>query len=122
MSFVEVTKFLLDGFCVSLLIFAVTLLCGAPLGLPIAFCSMSRFKPLKILSKVFVWIVRGIPLMLQIFVIYYVPGLVFDYPLFGRIDRYFLIYYDVENMGRIIAVMIAFLSSISGTLPALIPM
>ena len=45
MSFWEVTLFLLDGFWISLLIFAVTLLCGAPLGLPIAFCSMSRFKP-----------------------------------------------------------------------------
>ena len=42
MSFWEVTLFLWDGFEISLLIFAVTLLCGAPLGLPIAFCSMSR--------------------------------------------------------------------------------
>ena len=64
MSFWEVTAFLLDGFKISLLIFAVTLLCGAPLGLPIAFCSMSRFKPLKYITKIFVWIVRGVPLML----------------------------------------------------------
>ncbi|MDO4743653.1 MAG: ABC transporter permease subunit, partial [bacterium] len=70
MSFLEVTLFLFEGFKISFLIFAVTLLCGAPLGLPIAFCSMSRFKPLKTVSKVFVWIVRGIPLMLQIFIIY----------------------------------------------------
>lgn len=108
MSFLEVTAFLFDGFKISLLIFAVTLLVGAPLGLPIAFCSMSRFKPLKFVTKIFVWIVRGIPLMLQIFVIYYIPGLVFDFPLFGRVDRYFLINYDIKNMGRIIAVMIAF--------------
>ena len=47
MSFWEVTLFLWDGFLISLLIFAVTLLCGIPLGLPIAFCSMSRLKPLK---------------------------------------------------------------------------
>ena len=66
MSFWEVTLFLLDGFWISLLIFAVTLLCGVPLGLPIAFCSMSRLKPLKAVSKVFVWIIRGVPLMLQI--------------------------------------------------------
>ena len=64
MSFLEVTLFLWDGFLISLLIFAVTLICGAPLGLPIAFCSMSRFKPLQAVSKVVVWIVRGIPLML----------------------------------------------------------
>ena len=83
MSFLEVTAFLFDGFLISLLIFAVTLLCGAPLGLPIAFCSMSKIKPLKAISKVFVWIIRGVPLMLQIFIIYYVPGLVFHFPLFS---------------------------------------
>ena len=108
MSFLEVTKFLLDGFWISLLIFAVTLLCGAPLGLPIAFCSMSRFKPIKTISKIIVWIVRGIPLMLQIFIIYYVPGLLFDYQLFGQIDRYMYIEYGIMDMGRIVAVLIAF--------------
>ena len=108
MSFIEVTLKLLDGFGVSLLIFAVTLLCGAPLGLPIAFCSMSRFKPIKTISKIIVWIVRGIPLMLQIFIIYYVPGLLFDYQLFGQIDRYMYIEYGIMDMGRIVAVLIAF--------------
>ncbi len=108
MSFLEVTAFLFDGFKISLLIFAVTLLCGAPLGLPIAFCSMSRFKPIKAISKVFVWIVRGIPLMLQIFIIYYVPGLIFNYQLFGQIDRYMYIEYGVMDMGRVTAVLIAF--------------
>ena len=54
MSFQEVTSFLMDGFWISLTIFAVTLLCGAPLGLPIAFCSMSRFKVVKSISKVIV--------------------------------------------------------------------
>ena len=108
MSFLEVTAFLFDGFEISLLIFAVTLLCGAPLGLPIAFCSMSRFKPIKAISKVIVWIVRGIPLMLQIFIIYYVPGLLFNYQLFGQIDRYMYIEYGIMDMGRIVAVLIAF--------------
>ena len=108
MSFLEVTASLFDGFKISLLIFAVTLLCGAPLGLPIAFCSMSRFKPIKAISKVIVWIVRGIPLMLQIFIIYYVPGLLFDYQLFGQIDRYMYIEYGIMDMGRIVAVLIAF--------------
>ena len=108
MSFLEVTAFLFDGFKISLLIFAVTLLCGAPLGLPIAFCSMSRFKIVKSISKIIVWIVRGIPLMLQIFIIYYVPGLLFDYQLFGKIDRFMFLEYGIADAGRITAVLIAF--------------
>ena len=109
MTFLEVTAFLLDGFKISVFIFAVTLLCGAPLGLPIAFCSMSRFKPLKAVSKVFVWIIRGIPLMLQIFIIYYVPGLLFDKPIFSQIDRYFFMRFQFMDAGRIVAVLIAFI-------------
>ena len=110
MTFWEVTAFLFDGFLISLLIFAVTLLCGAPLGLPIAFCSMSRFKPIKAISKVIVWIVRGVPLMLQIFIIFYLPGLLFkdQVPLFSQIDRYFFINYGISDAGRITAVLIAF--------------
>jgi len=108
MSFLEVTLFLLDGFWISLLIFVVTLLCGAPLGLPIAFCSMSRFRPIRSISKVIVWIVRGIPLMLQIFIIYYVPGLLFQTPLFSQLDRYFFTNYGIADAGRVIAVLIAF--------------
>ena len=109
MSFWEVTQFLFDGFTVSLLIFAVTLLCGAPLGLPIAFCSMSKWKPLKAVSKVVVWIVRGVPLMLQIFIIYYVPGLLFDKPIFSTVDRYIFLNYGIADAGRMVAVMIAFI-------------
>ena len=108
MSFLEVTAFLFDGFKISLLIFAVTLLCGAPLGLPIAFCSMSRFKVVKSISKVFVWIVRGIPLMLQIFIIYYVPGLLFDFQIFGDVDKFMFIEYGITDAGRVLAVLIAF--------------
>ena len=108
MSFLEVTAFLWEGFQISLLIFAVTLVCGVPLGLPIAFCSMSKFQPLKALSKIVVWIVRGVPLMLQIFIIYYVPGLLFQKPLFSQVDRYFFINYGVADAGRITAVLIAF--------------
>ncbi len=108
MTFLEVTAFLFDGFKISLLIFAVTLLCGAPLGLPIAFCSMSRIKIVKSVSKVIVWIVRGVPLMLQIFIIYYVPGLLFNYQLFGKIDRFMFLEYGISDAGRITAVLIAF--------------
>ncbi len=108
MSFLEVTQFLLNGFWISLLIFVVTLVCGVPLGLPIAFCSMSRFRPIRSISKVIVWIVRGVPLMLQIFIIYYVPGLLFQKPVFSEFDRYFFLNYGVADAGRVIAVLIAF--------------
>lgn len=108
MSFLEVTTQLLSGFGISLIIFVVTLLIGVPLGLPIAFCSMSKFAPLKAVSKTFVWIVRGIPLMLQIFIIYYVPGLIFNFPMFRFIDDYFIVNYGLQDAGRIIAVLIAF--------------
>ena len=108
MSFLEVTLFLLDGFWISLLIFAVTLLCGAPLGLPIAFCSMSKLKVVKVLSKIVVWIVRGVPLMLQIFIIYYVPGLLFGVQIFGKVDRFVYLEYGIRDAGRITAVLIAF--------------
>ncbi|MBE6712037.1 MAG: amino acid ABC transporter permease [Ruminococcaceae bacterium] len=107
MSFLEVTSFLFDGFKISMLIFAVTLLCGAPLGLPIAMCSMSKFKPLKYLTKFFVWIVRGIPLMLQIFIFYYVPGLLFDFPIFRYVDD-FGAQFGFEDFGRIVSVLMAF--------------
>ena len=108
MSFWEITLWLLDGFKISMLIFAVTLLCGAPLGLPIAFCSMSRFAPLRAVSKIFVWIVRGIPLMLQIFIIYYVPGLLFQFQIFAKVDNFMFWEYGIQDAGRLLAVLIAF--------------
>jgi polar amino acid transport system permease protein len=65
-------------------LFLGTLLFSIPLGLIITFGSMSKFKPLKYLVKVFVWIIRGTPLMLQLFVVFYVPGLVFNTPMRDR--------------------------------------
>ena len=108
MQFWDVVLWLFDGFKLSMLIFAVTLLCGAPLGLPIAFASMSKNKVIRGISKTFVWIVRGIPLMLQIFIIYYVPGLVFDFPLFGELDTLFFVEFGIQDAGRMIAVLVAF--------------
>ncbi len=88
---------LLEGFWVNLEIFAVTLALAIPLGFIIAFGSMSKFRPLrclertnskvlkfiskfapiKLVTRTFVWIIRGTPLMLQLFVVYYGPGLMF---------------------------------------------
>jgi polar amino acid transport system permease protein len=82
--FGSVTLQLLQGFQTTCLIFALTLLFALPLGLLISFGSMSRFAPLRAVIKVFVWVVRGVPLMLQVFIIFYVPGFVFDAPIASR--------------------------------------
>lgn len=119
MSFLEITAFLANGFVISLIIFAVTLLLGIPLGLPIAFCSMSKFTPLRAVAKTFVWIIRGVPLMLQIFIIYYIPGLLFGNPIFSQIDRFIIRNINIPqnaglarmlltNAGGLVAVLIAF--------------
>ena len=75
-QFISITLDLLNGFGETLTIFFVTLLLALPLGLLIAFGSMSRFKPLSALTRGFVWVIRGTPLMLQLLVVYYGPGLV----------------------------------------------
>ena len=74
---------LCGGFLKTLEIFAVTLLGALPLGLIIDFGSMSRFIPLKALIRTIVWIVRGTPLMLQLLIIYYGPGILFDNNIWG---------------------------------------
>lgn len=118
-TFIDVVIALGNSFVISLIVFVVTLLVGLPLGLPIAFCSMSKFAPLRYLSKTIVWIVRGVPLMLQIYMIYYLPGLLFDSQGFSAIERYFIDNYNFPydgglthmlmiNMGSLIAVLIAF--------------
>ena len=76
--FATVTADLLNGFGLTVLLFAVTLVAAIPLGLVVAFCSMTRFIPLKWLTKVFVWVIRGTPLMLQIIVISFIPNTLFE--------------------------------------------
>ena len=71
------------GFLQTLKLFFVTLLGAIPLGLIISFGSMSRFRPLRYLSKTIVWIIRGTPLMIQLLIIYYFPGLVLKNPIWG---------------------------------------
>lgn len=84
MSFLEVTLNLLEGFQTTLFLFVVTLIGAIPLGLIIAFGSMSKFAPLKWLTKTFVWIIRGTPLMLQIIIFFYGPGIWFGSSIFDR--------------------------------------
>ena len=84
MSFANVTLKLLDASKFTLGIFFLTLLIAIPLGMVICAFSMSKFKPLKYVSQVFVWIIRGTPLMLQIMVVFYAPGLLFGTPIQNR--------------------------------------
>lgn len=85
MAFMDVTTQLLAGFGENLIIFFCTLVMSLPLGLVIAFGSMSRFRPLRFLVRIFVWVIRGTPLLLQLFIVFYVPGLVFGAPFKSRI-------------------------------------
>ena len=82
--FLPVTLQLLQGFWESLKIFGLTLLFAMPLGLVISFGSMSRFSPLRSAVRTFVWIIRGTPLMLQLIIIFYGPGRMFDLPSMPR--------------------------------------
>lgn len=75
--FLPVTMQLLSGFAETIKVFLWTLLLAIPLGLVICFGSMSRFAPLRRLSRSIVWIIRGSPLMLQLIIIFYGPGLAF---------------------------------------------
>lgn len=81
---------LFEGFQYNMILFFGTIIAAVPLGLLICFCSMSKFKPLAYISKVFVWIIRGTPLMLQLFVVLYVPGLVFGVPMKSRMTAAFI--------------------------------
>ncbi len=76
--FWTVTQSLISGLGTATQLFALTLLFGLPLGLVIAFGSMSKWRPLKAVVDVIVWIIRGTPLMLQLIIIYYGPGLWLD--------------------------------------------
>ncbi len=86
------------GFLQTLKLFAVTLLGAVPLGLIIAFGSMSRFRPLSWLTKVVVWIIRGTPLMIQLLIIFYFPGLVMGKQIWGS-----------GETGRFLASAVAFI-------------
>ena len=96
--FEQVMLELTTGSIKTLEIFFLTLLGALPLGLLISFGSMSKFKPLKAVTKTIVWIVRGTPLMLQLIIVYYGPGLILGNNIWG-----------MGNSGRFIAVMVAFI-------------
>ena len=82
--FLPVTLELLTGFWETLKIFLLTLLFSIPLWLVVGFVSMSGFQPLRWLTRGVIWVIRGTPLMLQLIVVFYGPGLMFGLPAMGR--------------------------------------
>lgn len=95
--FWTVTQSLLDGLFSTFQIFILTLVFSLPLGLVVAFASMSKFKPLKGLMQLLVWVIRGTPLMLQLIIIFYGPGLWLGNNIWGG-----------SEAGRLTATVVAF--------------
>ncbi len=115
MEFLTITQELLQGFGITCLLFIMTLILAIPLGLLFAFCSMSKISVIKVPTRIFIWIIRGIPLMLFIFVIYYLPSLLADgnasLNIFNTIDLKMTIAAGSNELlwqGRFLAVLIAF--------------
>ena len=84
MDFNTITTELLKGFGENLKLFGLTLLFSLPLGLVLSFFTMSKIAPIRWLAKTFVWVIRGTPLMLQLFIVFFVPGIVFGTPMKTR--------------------------------------
>ena len=97
-QFPVVVKALNTGFLQTLKLFIVKLIGAIPLGLIITFGSTSKFPPLKYITKIFVWIIRGTPLMIQLLIIFYFPGLVLNNPVWGG-----------GESGRFMAAAVAFI-------------
>lgn len=95
--FWNVTQVLLDGLLTTFQIFLFTLLFSLPFGLVLAFGSMRRWRPLRYLIQVLVWIIRGTPLMLQLIIIFYGPGLWLGHNIWSG-----------NESGRITATVVAF--------------
>lgn len=96
--FLNVMQSLTEGFLKTLEIFGLTLAGAIPLGFIIAFGAMSRFKIFRYPIKLIVWIIRGTPLMVQLLIIYYGPGLILGSNWWGS-----------GSSGRFIAAMVAFI-------------
>ena len=95
--FWTVTQALMSGLWTTFEIFILTLIFSLPLGLIFAFGLLSRFKPVKAVMNVFVWVIRGTPLMLQLIIIFYGPGLWLHQAIWSG-----------DETGRITATVVAF--------------
>ena len=95
--FINVTLSLLEGFLGTLKLFSLTLLFSLPLGLIISFGSMNKNLIVKIPIRFIIWVVRGTPLMLQLLIIFYGPGIFLGMNIWGAGDG-----------GRFTAALVAF--------------
>ncbi|MBR4529989.1 MAG: amino acid ABC transporter permease [Lachnospiraceae bacterium] len=95
--FLTVTASLLEGFVTTVRLFVLTLVFALPLGLIISFGSMSRFRVIRLPIRFLIWVVRGTPLLLQLLIIYYGPGIIFHNNVWGSNDG-----------GRFTAALVAF--------------
>jgi polar amino acid transport system permease protein len=95
--FLTVTLSLLEGFLSTIKLFVLTLLFSLPLGLIICYGSIGRLRILKTVLRFLIWVIRGTPLMLQLLVIYYGPGIFFGNNVWGT-----------SGNGRFMAALIAF--------------
>lgn len=100
--FVQVTLTLLQGFLSTLKLFILTLVFALPLGLLISLGTMSKLKPLRTVLKFIIWVIRGTPLLLQLLVIFYGPGIMFNYNVWGS-----------DDTGRFLASLVAFVINYS---------
>ncbi len=100
--FQTVTLTLLEGFLQTLRLFVLTLVFSLPLGLIVSFGSMSKISIIKAPVRFVIWVIRGTPLMLQLLVIYYGPGIIFHANVWGSGDG-----------GRFIAALVAFVINYS---------
>ncbi len=94
--FLTVTLSLLEGFLSTLKLFGLTLLFSIPLGLFICFGSINKLKIIRFPIRFIIWVIRGTPLMLQLIVIYYGPGLILGTSIWNG------------TSGRFIAALVAF--------------
>ncbi|MEG1608276.1 MAG: ABC transporter permease subunit, partial [Clostridia bacterium] len=81
MEFLDVTVQILQGALNTVGLFFATLIIALPLGMAIALCSMSKFKLLSKITNIFIWIIRGTPLMLQVIIVQFIPGILFGFPM-----------------------------------------
>lgn len=107
--FLTVTKALLEGFGTTVELFLLTLVFALPLGLIVSFGSMSKIKPIKWLVRTFVWIIRGTPLMLQLIIVFYVPGFIGMWAREQETTNMFIQFLaSLKVMDRFVAALVAF--------------
>ena len=104
--FLDVCSKLATGFITSFFLFALTLMLALPLGLLMSFCTMSKLPYLRVPMKLIVWVLRGTPLMLQIFAIFYLPGLL-NLFIWPQVNTGWL-WFDMTFTTRFIAALVAF--------------